>query len=270
MDTRCRVLIYTFQSVCWLATGVLLCYWIYLFALDEDVCFFDYRKYYKGPDDEFPVLSFCLKNPFSEEKLRGENSEIDSQSYGNFLLGKNYSPIMQGMNYSNVLIDASKYVDQYYIEWRNGTFEYISVSNETRKLLIQSFSGAWNRKFYGCFSLQTPPNTEISTFAVQISSYIFPGGVRTNKYIFMTVLHARNQFLISKTHKWMYPRREPSDSYVLRYKLKGVEKIKRRNKRNHKCYEDWKNYDDMIFKYHAKQLGCNPPYFSSIPNIPTC
>ena len=68
----------------------------------------------------------------------------------------------------------------------------------------------------------------------------------------------------------MYQRRERNDTYVLRYKLKGVERIKRRNKRNHPCFEDWKNYDAMIHKAHAKNLGCNPPYFSSTSDIPSC
>ena len=118
--------------------------------------------------------------------------------------------------------------------------------------------------------MQIPHNEEIGAFGVEINNTIFSGGVRTNDHTFITMIHARNQLLISKTIKYMYQRRERNDTYVLRYKLKGIERIKRRNKRNYPCYEDWKNYDAMIYKAHAKHLGCNPPYFSPTSDIPSC
>ena len=232
MDEKCRILIYSFKLVCWITTGLLLCYWVYLYTLDEDVCLVDYKKYYDKPDYEFPVLTFCLKNPFSEEKLLLEGSEIDPQSYATFLLGKNYSSNMLKVKYSDVLLDVLKYVNRYWVEWRNGSFEYTVVSKENSETLIPSFSGNWNDKFYQCYSLQIPHNEEIGAFGVEINNTIFSGGIRTNDHTFITMIHARNQLLISKTLKYMYPRREPNDSYVLRYKLKGVERIKRRNKRN--------------------------------------
>ena len=222
MDGKCRILIYYFQLICWITTGLLLCYWIYLYTLDEDVCLVDYKKYYDKPDYGFPVLTFCLKNPFSEEKLQLEGSEIDPQSYANFLLGKNYSSNMLKIRYSNVLLDALKYVARYWVEWRNGSVEYTVVSKENSKILVPSFSGSWDDKFYNCYSLQIPNNAEIGAFGIEISNNIFSGGVRTNDFTFITMIHARNQLLISKTLKYMYQRRERNDTYVLRYKLKGV------------------------------------------------
>ena len=241
-----------------------------MYTLDEDVCLVDYKKYYDKPDHGYPLLTFCLRNPFSEEKLRLEDSEIDPQSYASFLLGKNYSPNMLKVRYSNVLLDPLKYVTRYWVEWRNGSFEYILVSKENSKVFIPTFSGSWDDKLYNCYALEIPHNAEIGAFGVEISNNIFSGGVRTEDLAFITMLHAKNQLLISKTLKYMYPRREPNDTYVLRYKLKGVERIKRRNKRNQPCYEDWKNYDSMIYRDYAKRLGCTPPYFSSISDIPSC
>ena len=239
--------------------------------MDEDICLVDYKKYYDTPDHSFPVLSFCLKNPFSDEKLRSEYSEATPISYGKFLLGKNYSASMLGVNYSNVVLDAWKYANRYFIEWRNGTSNYISISNETNRMLVSSFAGSWDYQFYQCYSLHIPRNKDINSLAIEINSNIFPGRVRTNKFSFITMIHTKNQLLLSGTSlKYKYPRREPNDSYVLRYKIKGVELIKRRDKKNNPCYKDWTNYDDMIYKDHAKTLGCTPPYFKSIANIPRC
>lgn len=270
MDTRCRIWKYFFHSVCWVSTALLLGYWIYLFLLDEDICLVDYKKYYDIPDHTFPVLSFCLKDPFPMDRLRPENSEITPEIYSKFLQGKYFSLSMLRINYSDVVLDASKYVDRYWINWRNGSDKIISISNESNNILIPSFAGIWDNKFYNCYALQVPHDSEINAFSIGISSSIFPGGIRTNDYRFLSMLHGRNQLLISGSVKYNYPRREPKDFYKLRYKVKGVELIRRRNKRNRPCYKDWTNYDAMIMENHAKVLGCTPPYFNPIPNIPYC
>ena len=270
MNSKSQMLIHLFHTICWISTGLLLCYWIYLFSLDEDICLVDYKKYYDTPDHSFPVLSFCLRNPFSEEKLRSEYSEATPKSYGQFLLGKNYSASMLSVNYSNVVLDARKYATEYWIEWRNGTNNFIPISNATNRMLVSSFAGSWAYMFYQCYSLHIPPNKDINSLFIEINSNIFPGRIRTNKFSFITVLHTKNQLLLSRTLKFKYPRREQNDSYVLRYKIKGVEFIKRRYKKNNPCYKEWTNYDDMIYKDHAKTLGCTPPYFKSIANIPRC
>ena len=242
-----------------------------MFSLDEDICLVDYKKYYDTPDHSFPVLSFCLKNPFSDEKLQSEYSNATPKSYGKFLLGKNYSESMLGVNYSNVLLDAWKYANRYFIHWRNGTIGYITISNATDRMLVSSLAGSWGYQFYQCYSLHIPPNKDINSLAIEINNDIFPDRVRTNKFSFITMIHTKNQLLLSGTSfKFKYPRREPNDSYVLRYKIKGVELIKRRNKKNSPCYKDWTNYDGMIHQDHSKSLGCTPPYFKSIANIPRC
>ena len=270
MDIRCIKLRYVFHSACWISTASLLCYWIYLFSLDEDICLVDYKKYYYSTDYGFPKLSFCLKDPFSEAKLRSENSELSPKLYSKFLRGKNFSSSMLKINYSNVVLDATKYVDEYYIKWRNGSRKAGTLSNESRKVLIPSYAGLWDFKFYNCYALQVPDDTEISAFTIKISNLIFPGGVRTNDYKFMTMLHTKNQLLTSDTLSYMYPRRELNDTYVLRYNVNGVEFIRRRNKRNYPCSEDWTNHDAMIMKQHTKFIGCTPPYFNPIPGIPIC
>ena len=135
-------------------------------------------------------------------------------------------------------------------------------------MLVSSFAGSWDYQFYQCYSLHIPPNKDINSLAIEVSNDIFPDRVRTNKFSFITMIHTKNQLLLSGTSlKLKYPRREPNDSYVLRYKIKGVELIKRRNKKNSPCYKDWTNYDGMIHEDHAKTLGCTPPYFKSIANI---
>ena len=80
----------SFRLLCWLATILLICYWIYLYTLDNDICIVDFKQYYDTPDHTFPKLSVCLKNPFLYSRLRIENSTITPQLYSEFLAGKKY------------------------------------------------------------------------------------------------------------------------------------------------------------------------------------
>ena len=66
-------LVPSFNFVCWVATISLVSYWIFVYTLDEDLCIVDYKKYFESESDEFPVLSICLKNQISEEKLKSQN-----------------------------------------------------------------------------------------------------------------------------------------------------------------------------------------------------
>ena len=139
MHIEFRNLKYIYHFACWITTAFLLSYWIYLFYLDEDVCLVDYRKYYDTPDHGFPRLSFCLnlESKFLESKLQYDNSiKITAESYSDFLMGNIFSPSMLKINYSNALLDASKYVDKYWVQWRNGSTNMVMISSEDNKKLI--------------------------------------------------------------------------------------------------------------------------------------
>ena len=118
--------------ICRLATVLLIFYWIYLYSLDNDICIVDFKKYYDTPDHTFPKLSICLKNPFLYSRLHIENSTVTPQLYSEFLAGKKYSTDLMNINYSAVTLDASQFVDRYWIEYRNGSTVTVSVSKNIK------------------------------------------------------------------------------------------------------------------------------------------
>ena len=123
---------------------------------------------------------------------------------------------MLQINYSKVVIDAPKYVDRHWTEYRNGTTFVGSMSNENNQILISSFSGFWNSRFFNCYKLQVPKDEEIAAFSVELANGIFTESVRSNNYSFISLLHYRNQLLTSGiTIKYSFPRREPNDSYSI-------------------------------------------------------
>ena len=259
----------SFRMICWLATVLLIFYWIYLYSLDNDICIVDFKKYYDTPDHTFPKLSMCLKNPFLYSRLHIENSTVTPQLYSEFLAGKKYSTNLMNINYSAVTLDASQFVDRYWIEYRNGSTELVSV-NESMQMLIPSYAGFWEDKFLNCYALNIPDDKDISAFSIEILSGIYPGNVRANGDL-ISLMHHQSHFMISGvTLKQDFSSRTSNDSYIKRFIVKGTEMITRRNKKKSPCYEDWRNYDSMIMKEHAEMLGCTPPYYTNTFNISKC
>ena len=101
-----------FHVICWTITIILVSYWIYVYNLNDDLCIVDYKKYYETESDEFPVLSICLKNHISKEKLRLQNAEIDIESYIKFLGGNKFKKEFTEIDYESLVIDMSKYVGE--------------------------------------------------------------------------------------------------------------------------------------------------------------
>ena len=104
-EPNCFSSIVIFRIICWIATFVLLGYWIYLYFLDDDICLVDYKKYYDIPDYNFPVLSLCIKNAFSFSTLKRQNPSVDIETYAKFLSGEYFSPELLKVNYSDVAHD---------------------------------------------------------------------------------------------------------------------------------------------------------------------
>ena len=56
----------------------------------------------------------------------------------------------------------------------------------------------------------------------------------------------------------------------MKFKIIGVEVIKRRTNGRKPCYADWKNYDDFVLLEHLKKTGCRVPYLRTSQPFPLC
>ena len=60
-----------------------------------------------------------------------------------------------------------------------------------------------------------------------------------------------------------------NDQYVMRFRIDGVEVLKRRNKRSRPC-NDWSNFDASIIEHDVKKVGCRTSYQPMVDGIPVC
>ena len=257
-----------FHVICWTITIILLSYWIYEYSLNNDLCLVDYKKYYETESDEFPVLSICLKNHISEEKLRLQNPDIDIESYIKFLGGNEFKKEFTEIDYENVTIDMSKYVRESRVYWRNGTRE---KSTQRRVLRIShAFYQQRRGELYQCYELQTPKIEELEYMVFDIKSEGLPARNVSHNYEMNAYVHYPNHLFSSGQNiKNTWPIRDSNDGYISRFLIKSVEIVKRRNKGRRPCKE-WDNYDDRIVENHVRNVGCRAPYQKAVDGYEIC
>ena len=115
--------------ICWIATLIIISYCIYIFSLNKDLCTIDYTPYNEEENDMFPVVSFCLKNPICEDKLKTYNSTYNVSSYIDFLDGNWYDPGMIKIDYESVLKNLSDYIEPFWTDYKNGSFLNLHTDN---------------------------------------------------------------------------------------------------------------------------------------------
>jgi len=171
-----------------------------------------------------------------------------------------------------VTLDISEYVVQHYIEWRNGSAVILNVTDKHNGLFSLSFSGFIYGELYNCYALQVPHGTESQAYYVLIKKDIFPSGIRPSSSAdLVTLIHYPNQLLRSfKSIKHGWNKLENNENYAMRYKIDGVEIIRRRNKYNQPCDTNWENYDEVVIANHIKSVGCRTPYQTTKDDTRIC
>ena len=56
----------------------------------------------------------------------------------------------------------------------------------------------------------------------------------------------------------------------MRFKVRNIDVITRRNKIHEACVEDWKNYDNELLEFIMSRVGCHPPHWKTQTNVPVC
>ena len=268
-DTKWGRIATAFQVICWIATITMVSYWIYVFNLNEDLCLVDYKKYYETNSDKFPMLSFCLRDPVSEEKIKRQADGINMTTYMSFLKGDYFEPEMLNVTYENVTIDLKDFEVQGYINWKNGT--NAPDFRSSRKKFQFSLAGDWYNNFYNCYTLQVPHDPQISAYWVTLKTNASTFLDRGLGYDMMAILHYPNQLLATtKEIKYVWPKRNYQDSFFMRFFISDMEVMMRRNKDNNHCDKSGKNYDETRIDDRIRKVGCRAPYHPFSPGVGLC
>ena len=264
-----------FHCLCWVATVTTILYWVYIFSLDGDLSNVDNRPFYERKQDIFPVLSLCFRNPFSDEKLEKTGTGVNATSYLKFLKGEHFLSEMMEIDYKNITMDISEYIEDATVGWRNGTSAMYSESPSLiniNKIFVTTSSGIWlHQMFYKCYGMQLPREKRIEYFSVLLNYKVFQNTNERGLFNFFTLLHYPNQLLRSmRSIKLSWPKGKPNATLDMRFMINAMEVIRRRNKRNRPCNEGWRNHDSAILTSHFDKIGCTAPYQYSNNTVRKC
>ena len=116
-----------------------------------------------------------------------------------------------------------------------------------------------------------PDNKNVQNFGVSMKRSVFPLGNQPMHREFETLLHYPGQLLRSiETHKYSWNPWTPNTIYSMRFKVNALEIIKRRNKKDMPCSEEWEHDDDQILVNHTNYIGCRAPYHNPSNRIAKC
>lgn len=270
-----KIFLIIFHSACLATTVAMVIVWSYEYSLNKDLCFIEYREFYQGDDDVFPVVSMCFKDPFVNDDEMRSKFDVNSSTYLQFLEGEYLDTKLLNVSYDDITFNLEDYMVQYWVNWKNETSTRLNVSNTFLKTPSASFEGfAFHKAFYKCYAIEVPPDKDIQNFAIKFYTNVFPNGIIPQQRDFFTLVHYPNQLLLSyPTVKYLWPIWKKRTDYVMRVRVTGMEVMRRRFKHESPCVRDGSNYDDRILKGHSKAIGCRAPYqkrFNDDDIVPPC
>ena len=185
-------------------------------------------------------------------------------SYVQFLEGKIWDERMLAIDYDIVTVSFANNLL---------LSNYITNSREQRNWnLIHHVSFRSSKA--KCFTIDAPYiDKELLTyFRMDINNNIYPDGGRSkDNRIFIYIHYPGQRFKAMHTLNYNWDSREnKTKSYWMRFDIKNVNVISRRNKHQDSCFEDWKRYDEYVMNKMMIKVGCRPIHWSVVSNIAIC
>ena len=262
----CKVL---FTVACVIVVAFMVGYWFYKFKVeDRDIGVVDYVPLKDAKEIKFPLVSWCLKDPFIEEKLKAKNSSITSTAYRQYLEGKIHDKSYEQIDYPNVTIDLNQYLLAGNVWFKNGTERNITLDNIN---FIETFSGFHMNDFFKCYTMKfvVDEQRNLKKVGALLNRTRLISDWQGKSPVALYVVHYPGQFFLLKQieiihiiHLRWYG--------VTQLRMIKVEILKQRNSRNRKCSYDVGNYDDTIVDKILQKTGCRPPYLYSHKSYPQC
>ena len=97
-----------------LVTIIFVGHWLHRYMLDEDSSVIEVKEYFDDADDVFPVMSLCFKQTFQELHSKYPDKNLSEFNYNNVLIGKQYHPLVQEIDYHRVSTNISDFIFGYF------------------------------------------------------------------------------------------------------------------------------------------------------------
>ena len=267
---------------------------VHRFVQDEDVSLISFRTFHKEEDNLYPTTTLCFYNPFLKNQLEQYGQGINVTSYSHYLQGKILDDRMKYISYDNVTIKMEDYLLGMSGKLENGSYFWLYDADSETPLYhlardppyYTSFRSGLNK----CFSFELPyiPRTVIWSLFITVKTNIFPNGDRFQKVTFDGSDPTKGGFKVSfhypkqrfrssfnMKYQWSKPTWKEEEKrkklgYYMQFRIRGIEVLTHRHKRNDPCNEDWRNDDPNFTEQVLRNVGCTPPQLLNFSQLPIC
>lgn len=221
----------------------MIIFWILKFSLNEDLCLVDYQPFESDDEDiSLPDVSFCIGDPFINEKLY--DFDTNSMSYLNHLEGNAFNESLLNISYEDVTIDLNTFLSSAYVTYSNGSLYTVDTIH------IQShFSGFWYSLFFKCFlvELNLPKRQNVKYVSLYFNRDLHQYWMKNNYSNVMAKPNHRHQLFLSETWKYLNGDRKEPYGFTAGFIMTKIEILRKRNKGQNYCMENFTNWDKSVY-----------------------
>ena len=251
---------YFLNVTCFCAAFGMTVLWLLRFSLDEDSVQIDLKPF-NFPEGQYPMLSFCLVDPFIESRLKEYNDTLTGEMYREFLKGDRFYKDIENIDFDNVTLNLADFYLGDDVYFRNGSYKAGSAPNFLHEIPQVTFTGFYEPLFLKCYGLKS---SVVNHYAVsfKFNSSIFPNGIRPHLgYSIVLIVHLPNQLVVSGNYgKYTWNKRTEKQEHYMDFSLTQLEILKRRKKSQDPCLSDDLDFDEAIVNDHLENVGCKAPY----------
>ena len=248
---------YCFNIACFSAALGMTSFWIYKYFKDEDLSQVNFKAFDEFPQGQYPLISFCVWNPFIESRLKAYN--ITPESYIEILKGDKLYNGTDKIDFNSVTIDLADFYLGNQIKFRNRTTLDGNSTNFLNELPKVTYSGFYDSKFIKCFGLEKNYKNVVY-FGFRLNNSALIDVMERNIEVYIQP-HLPYRFHLSSSFTGkLWKNYEKKKGRMLNIAIEYVEILKRRNKRSFPCASDYFKYDEYLLYQYLERVGCKPPY----------
>ena len=275
---------FIFHGLCILGTIGLSFNCLVKYIADEDTAQNAYKNYHdKDQENVYPSLSFCVINPFLEDKFKRYGYASNVTSYVDFLQGIYWDDEMLSIDYDKVTVpleDALLGIRIKLHDNKEYIYDHIQKSSDPIGW-IPNFLVSFNSSIRKCFSFDVPfmENKSVFEMNIVLRKTIFPNEIipldasnlkeRGGLYVYFHLPGQRFTSYYTIKHNYD-PKIETTQIPELAFKITDVEVMKRRNTRKNRCIDDWRSYDHLVMNDIMSFAVCCPPHWNTSKKMPRC
>ena len=272
-----EILYYAVLLMCIFSAIALAIQCVSKFMKDEDVSQIKHEKFHHGGKKNiYPSVSWCIINPFLQNNFENYGDGVNATSYSTFLQGRHWDDRMLNIDYDDVTVSLNNSLNFIWLMLHNDRMYFYNHKRKASnpKRWIPHFYVSFRSAIRKCFTIDIAFLKEALVYDIgmDVKNLIFPKESRQNYYGFdgsnpdagggfLVYFHYPGQrFTSYHTIKYNWkPKTNESKPYLMKFSLKNLEVMRRRKT----CYEDWKNYDQMIMDRIMLDAGCRPPHWTT-------